>query len=220
MPTAHYDLTITTDKALEAKLVLLGCLNPRLTLKKAANHAVGHSVESLHALLDYCLSRGVESPTVMRHGTLVHEPTMIYPWGGGAINNRITNPDLALLKPHDGWPSVDGNWQSLKNQRDTPGLPGGKKPLATPTGPVAAPNAYAGRACSPEDEMQAQARYADLEARYGARINALTKLEAVSLLQGFLYHKSSLDLWESGPPPKSLRVALKLALESREAVTL
>ncbi len=214
MPTAHYDMNIADDPDLLAQLVQLGCLNPKLTLKKAANHAVGHSRESLAAILEYALSRGVLSPTVLRHGTLVHEPTMIYPWGGGAINNRLTNPDLALSKPHDGWPSVCGIWQSLKNQQDTPALPSGKRP---PQPSTLNHQPSHGLDRSPEETARLIALTAAREARYGSQVDVLNPEECKSLLSGNAIYLAALARWNgTGPKPSTLRGALKLALEARE----
>lgn len=205
-------MTLATDPELLDLLARAGCLNPGQTLKKAANVALCHTRESIRAILAYVLARGVDSVSSIEHGIRVDVPTRLFPFGGGAINNRLTDPAQRHNLPSDWRVSVCGIWQSRWNQVHPPGLPSGKR--ATPS---ATPAVVQSLERSPEETARLIALTEAREARYGATVDALTVRECQPLLAGHAVYLSALARWEgTGPKPTTLRGALKLALAARD----
>lgn len=208
-------MTLATDPELLDMLNRVGCSNPGQTLKKAANVALCHTHESIRAILAYVLARGVDSVSSIEHGILVEKPKRLFPFGGGAINNRLTDPAQRNNLPSDWRVSVCGIWQSRWNQVHPPGMPSGKRST-----PAATPAVVKSLERSPEETARLIALTEAREARYGATVDALTVMECKSLLTGNAIYLAALARWDgTGPKPSTLRGALKLALEARDQET-
>lgn len=208
------DMTLARDPELLDKLARVSVSNPGQTLRKAANVALGHTRESIAAILDYLISREVVVDHYFDCGQRIDRPKRYFPYGGGAVNNRLLDPDpLKRQRDPSQWGlPVCGVWQSEWKKQHPPGRPDAKRVT-----PSATPAAAQSLERSPEETARLVAQTDDREARYGATVDALTVEECRSLLTGNALYLAALARWSgSGPKPFILRTALKLAMEQRE----
>jgi hypothetical protein len=181
----------------------VGCKFPTSTLREAFR--LGATPQHVRSVLEECQRQPVYS---------VQEPgepmRMVRRWGGGAVRWRLTNPDLVLLPPGDGWANSP-EWAELH-----------ARAVEAERRSVAARAAEAEKAEAARQAAEERAKLRQLEIDWEQKYVELTTEEIIRVCQqagGVIAHPLFLDrVRKNGKPTGKARAQILQAMKDLSGV--